>query len=351
MSLFDDEPKKIDEKQDNSVKNNLHRTESSIVVKKSNSRSIKAREIKDDEIVFVPKREIKEIKAFKKIGELLLRYFKENKLHHTLMFSGDYGIGKATFAYWLIAEIIVSLNKEQKDMHLELLRNNIHPDVFFLEEGENEIKIEQIRKFLAKITFKSTYGYKFAIIDDINSINSNGVNALLKTLEEPPDNTFFFIINHKISKILDTIFSRCNEIKMNFSNNECVEVLRHMHNNWNNDDIAFYSMISGNSVHFANILADINVKKMIHNDIYDQSFDNLPYLLTEIYNLIDMHCKNLSKTLKISLLERVLMYVIQNNIEKFAKDNNSDKRNVVVIKSLIKQFTEIKKFELPVRFV
>ena len=136
---------------------------------------------------------------------------------------------------------------------------NIHPDVFFLtkKDKENEIKVEQVRELINKISFRPMYGNKFVIVDDINSVNTNGVNALLKTLEEPPSNTYFFLINHRSRRLLDTIYSRCNEIKMSMSKIDCSAVLKDgvsddvgMENEkifFDDEEVEFYTNLSGNS--------------------------------------------------------------------------------------------------------
>ena len=133
----------------------------------------------------------------------MLERFKNKTLHHATMIVGDYGIGKATCAYWLISQMVLSqiTDEEIKTANLQLLQEGVHPDVFALQAkaGENEIKVDDVRLLIDKLSLKSVYGNKFILIDDINSINANGVNALLKILEEPQDGTFFFIINHKRS--------------------------------------------------------------------------------------------------------------------------------------------------------
>jgi len=320
--------------------------------KKVEKKTQKVKEIEED-VDDRKIRELKKIETFSNIETSILNQFKQNKLHHATMLSGKYGIGKATFAYWLITQLILQTceNKENssnlKEMHIEMLKRNIHPDVFFLEllDGENEIKIEQIRNFIEKISLKSTYGNKFVIIDDINSINNNGVNALLKTLEEPPENTYFFIINHQNTQLLDTIYSRCNEIKMKFTKNDCVKILYQQNQDLKDDEIEFYATASCNSVRLSNILMKIEIKKIIEEN-KDLKTSNL---LNLIYKTIDVNCKDISKITKISLLENILFYFINKNIKL---DNNENTKTIVSANnSLIKQFNDIKTFDLPVLFV
>lgn len=297
--------------------------------------------------------ELKEIKSFSEIKEKLLDQFNKKTLHHAIMLSGNYGIGKATFAYWLVSNMIIDECKKQNNdenlikMHINLLEKNIHPDVFFLniQEGENEIKIDQVREMLNKINLKSTYGNKFVIIDDINSINFNGLNTLLKTLEEPFKNTFFLIIDHQTTRLLDTIYSRCNKIKLSLSSEECMSILQQLHPDWSKEDIKFYANISGNSINFANKLHELDITKSINSITNNQEIANL---LNKFSKQIDTKYNNLSRILKISLLEQIIMFFIKRNI------NSCEVPNEQIIKqnnSLLKQIIDIKSYELPVRFI
>ena len=319
------------------------------------SKIIKSSKIKDieEESEYRKIRELKQIATFSNIANNILEQFKHNKLHHATMLTGNYGIGKATFAYWLVAQLILSTctDDNEKNMHLEMLKKNIHPDVYFLSlpEGENEIKMEIIRKFLDNwVCLKATYGNKFIIIDDINSINTNGLNALLKTLEEPPSNTYFLIINHKISVLLETIYSRCNEIKLSFFRKDCLKILQQQHEDMAFEDIEFYTDMSGNSVNFANILISLNIIDFLKNNANKSIQD----LINNIYKMIDANSKDLSRVLKISLLEKVIIYLLNKNIKPFKAENINDVKNTLVNNNnIIQQFVDIKKFELPVRFV
>ena len=83
--------------------------------------------------------------------------------------------------------------------------------------GEN-IKMEQTKDLL-KYLNKTTYAQsvKIVLIDNADLLNISSSNSLLKALEEPLGNTFFFIIYNDSSKILDTIKSRCINFKFSFS--------------------------------------------------------------------------------------------------------------------------------------
>ena len=92
-------------------------------------------------------------------------------------------------------------------------------NLFILDsiDGEN-IKIDQIRKLLLFLN-KSTYykSVKIVLLDNAEYLNINSSNALLKAIEEPSKDTYFFIINNDSQKIMNTIKSRCIDFVIYFN--------------------------------------------------------------------------------------------------------------------------------------
>ena len=144
--------------------------------------------------------------------------------------SGQKGSGKSTFTYHFI-NYLLSRDEEKKyslekfeinkdNFSYKLLKGNIHPNFFFLDNIKNDadIKIDQVRKLL-KFLSKSNYSkdIKIVLIDNSEYLNLSSSNALLKALEEPSPNTFFFIIYNNSAKLLDTIKSRCVLFNFTFS--------------------------------------------------------------------------------------------------------------------------------------
>ena len=93
-------------------------------------------------------------------------------------------------------------------------------DVFFLQASESKnIKIDDIR-YLKSVLSRTSLSNdpRFIIIDEVEFLNINSANALLKTLEEPSGNNFFILIDNKQADLIPTISSRCfkNNIYLNF---------------------------------------------------------------------------------------------------------------------------------------
>jgi DNA polymerase-3 subunit delta' len=87
-----------------------------------------------------------------------------------------------------------------------------HPDVIRigLEDEASEIKIAQIREAIRMLDFRPLEGSsKVFIIDPANLLNASSANALLKGLEEPPDNSYFILITNSLHALLPTVRSRC----------------------------------------------------------------------------------------------------------------------------------------------
>jgi DNA polymerase-3 subunit delta' len=149
--------------------------------------------------------------------------------HHGFIFQGPKGIGKASTAYQL-AEHLFAAHSEaglfeestseltSDDPEVSLLRAGSHPDAMAIEEDPEKpsggISIDQIRAVIPFLSHTpSRGGMRFVLIDAMDEMNVNGANALLKTLEEPPENTILVIISHGMTPILPTIRSRTQVIK------------------------------------------------------------------------------------------------------------------------------------------
>ena len=153
----------------------------------------------------------------------LANSFLKNSLHHAYIFSGDKGIGKATFAYAFSRKLLA--NDKTKDFDVfsndsvnKLIEANSHPDLLVIEPEENNnksfISVEQIRKcsqFFSQTSSMSKW--RICILDSIDFMDVSSTNTILKILEEPPSNCLFLIISHNIGMVLDTIKSRCLELR------------------------------------------------------------------------------------------------------------------------------------------
>jgi len=131
----------------------------------------------------------------------LTNSIKKNKINHAYMFEGIDGIGKRKFSQELSKILLYIENIENSPDYI-----NIYPD-------GNSIKIAQIRKLQTDIIVKPHKKYKIYIINQAESMTIEAQNALLKTLEEPPEYAIIILITSNKEALLDTIKSRCEIIK------------------------------------------------------------------------------------------------------------------------------------------
>ena len=166
----------------------------------------------------------------------MINLYDKDKLPNKILLSGKKGIGKFTLANHLI-NYILSLDEEfsydlknfkidENNRSFRLTLNQSHPNLNKLDVlGEKRsIEISQIRNLISVLN-KSALNSKprFILIDNIEYLNTNSINALLKILEEPSSNTFFILI-HNNKKVLKTLLSRCLNFKISLTNSEIIEI-------------------------------------------------------------------------------------------------------------------------------
>ena len=131
----------------------------------------------------------------------MINSINKGKINHAYMFEGIEGIGKETFAYdW--AKILL------ETPHLENA-----PDCIRVKPEGNSIKIAQIRNLQSDIVIKPHKKYKIYIIDEAEKMTLEAQNALLKTLEEPPEYAIIILVTNNKEGLLPTIRSRCEIVK------------------------------------------------------------------------------------------------------------------------------------------
>mgnify|MGYP001156751914 CR=1 FL=1 len=156
--------------------------------------------------------------------------YNKKKMPTKILISGKKGSGKSTLAYHIINYILsnnedfeydlkkLSINRENKSF--KLIQNNTHPNFYLIDllNDKKKIDVGQIREMLT-YTNKSTFNNKarFILIDNIENLNKNSVNALLKITEEPNKNLYFILIGNNEKYIYPTLKSRFLTFKVNFT--------------------------------------------------------------------------------------------------------------------------------------
>ena len=276
--------------------------------------------------------------------------YDEKKMPTKILLSGKKGLGKSTLAYHII-NYILSTNEEFKydtnnfiinkdNRSFKLLQNNSHPNFYLIDllNDKKNIDIAQIREMIT-YTNKSTFNNmpRFILIDNIENLNKNSVNALLKVIEEPNQNVFFILISNCEKNILPTLKSRCLTFKINFTFNESVNVSNQILNeniiDLINHDLINYYNTPGEIINLINFSKDKNIdlknytlinflNLLIDNGYYKKN-KIVKILMINFIELFFLKEYKLSKT-KNSLLSFYYIFINKiHNTEKFNLDEES----------------------------
>ena len=242
----------------------------------------------------------------------LINLYKNNKLPSKILLSGQKGIGKSTLAYHLINFILsqneefsydlsnFSINPENKTF--KLIQNKSNPNFILIDvvKDKQNIDISQIRnlkKDLEKTSFNNKP--KFVLIDNIEFLNVNSINSLLKILEEPPINTYFLLINSE-KKILPTLRSRCLNFRVFLSNQKSINIINQILDSDINDviniDLLNYYNTPGKIYNLVNLanennidLRKVNLDKFLSLLINETNYKKINSLKLLIYEFIEIY--------------------------------------------------------------
>lgn len=142
-----------------------------------------------------------------------------DRISHAYLFTGQEKIGKKKVALeWVSLLFNDSVNLQKKDC----------PDLLLVEPDGKDIKINQIRELIQKLSLKPySASLKVAIIDKAHLMNQGAQNILLKTLEEPRGKTILILISEFPEQLFSTILSRVQILKFySIKEQEIVEYLR-----------------------------------------------------------------------------------------------------------------------------
>ncbi len=286
------------------------------------------------------------IYGYKYFFNEIIQLYNNRKMPNKILLSGKKGSGKSTFAYHLV-NFFLSKDEELKydlienkinseNKSFKLLQNNSHPNFYLIDllAEKKNIDVAQIRGMIS-YTNKSTFNNqdRFIMIDNVEYLNKNSINALLKIIEEPNENIYFILIANSEKNILPTLKSRCITFKIHFSFDETVNICNQIYNqnilNELNYDLINYYCTPGEIIKLIQFaeekqinLRDHDVSSIISLIIVNTYYKKNIFIKNLLINFIELF---LLKRYKTSNNKNFLLNFYQSFIQKI---NNTEKFNL-----------------------
>lgn len=166
---------------------------------------------------------LKDIKGQDNAIRYLTNSISTGNLARSYLFSGPRGVGRALSAKAFIMALVCPEKKSPAEACLTChacrkIENNNHPDVtWIIPEKNKTVRIQEVRRIKEALSLKPFESpLAVCVIEDAHAMTVPASNALLKILEEPQESSILILISDKRELLLETIISRCSEVRFNF---------------------------------------------------------------------------------------------------------------------------------------
>ena len=275
----------------------------------------------------------------------LVKLYRNKKLPKIILLTGEKGIGKFTLIFHFINYILsldskcpydsknLLINKNN-DSYKKILLNVEQNFNYIGSARPNPATIENIRDIKKKF-YKSSLNNqpRFTILDDVELMNTNAANALLKLIEEPSVYDYFLLINNKKQNMIETLRSRSIEIKVFLGEEEKNKIFKllqesfKIENNFLNKHLELTT--PGMLIKFSDLFATAKINE-------EESFDNmiLKFLL------------QFKKTKNILCLD-LINFLLDIKFSKLTKENNANQLEILETKNKLTDLVnQYRKFNL-----
>ncbi len=273
----------------------------------------------------------------------------ENKknLPNKILLSGQKGLGKSTLAYHFINYTLSKdeeskydlsnfvINPENRSFKTVLNNSNTNFKLIDNNFDKKNIDINQIRELIRSLN-KSSFNEKprFILIDNIELLNLNSINALLKTLEEPSHNIYFILINNN-KKIISTLLSRCINFKISLRNDEIHQITNKiidndLYNLVNKDLLNYYSTPGSiyNLIKFGETnqydLVNLNLNELLKKLIKSNNHKKDSATKYLIFDFIEFYLRKINISISTDIYDKYTYFLNKiSDIKKFNLDEEA----------------------------
>lgn len=164
-----------------------------------------------------------QIKGHDKVLKSLETDVVKDNVAHAYLFSGPKGVGKFSAALKMAMLLQCGNSMCMECATCKEIEKSYHADTLIFEDDGEKVKIEQIRKIVEKVNMTRTGNYKVLVMEGVERMTAAAANAMLKTLEDPPQNVVFLLTTSNLKDLLTTIISRVRLMQFGFLNDKDVE--------------------------------------------------------------------------------------------------------------------------------
>lgn len=280
-----------------------------------------------------------EIVGQKHITQSLINQIKNNEISHAYLFTGTRGTGKTSIAKIFAKAINCTNPKNGSPCYncpacKSLTEGNV--DIFEIDAASNN-RVDEIRELRERVKYPPVNSrYKVYIIDEVHMLTDSAFNALLKTLEEPPEYVVFILATTEVQKLPTTILSRCMRFDFKLLTQEELEnhlkfVFKDSGITYEDEAVSIIASLGAGSVRDMLSIADMCVAYSNRNVTYNSVIEAIGLTDKETLKLLTTYIAEKNQGALLETIDRVARS--GKNIIQLSKDLTGYIRDIMVAKT------------------